>query len=342
MKALVLQPDRTLRLVHRPRPRVTAPDDVVVRVVQTGFCGTDRGVLLGKFPAVPGVVMGHEAVGEVVEVGAGVTTLAPGDRVVANPTLYCGLCRWCRRGALNFCLHKAGNEIGIDRDGAFAEHLRLEERFLHRLPDGMSYDRAVLVEPLACVMNNLAAGRLRTGDEVVVLGGGPIGVLVALLADHAGARARLAEPDPYRRAAARTYFAGIPGSAVTVTEPDLVAARSAALVVDTVGPLLERACEIADDAGRIVVMGFHERATATLRPLDLLRRGLSVIGAGDYNSHIFVRAVELARDLPLEGIVSHHVRLDDFADALDTLGIAPGAAAPYSGMKVVITTGGGR
>ncbi|BCJ67362.1 zinc-dependent alcohol dehydrogenase [Polymorphospora rubra] len=342
MKALVLQDDRSLRLTHRRRPEVTAPDDVVVRVAQTGFCGTDRGVLLGRFPAAPGVVMGHEAVGEVVEVGAGVTTLRPGDRVAANPTLYCGLCSWCRRGALNFCLHKAGNEIGIDRDGAFAEYLRLEERFLHPLPSGMSYDRAVLVEPLACVMNNLEAARLRTADEVVVLGGGPIGVLVALLADHAGARARLAEPDPYRRAAAQSYFAGIPGCAVTVTEPDRIAARSASLVVDTVGALLDRACDIADNLGRVVVMGFHDKATAILRPLDVLQRGLTVIGAGDYNSLIFVRAVELARHLPLEGIVTHHVRLDDFTDALDTLGIAPGAPRPYTGMKVVITTGGGR
>jgi threonine dehydrogenase-like Zn-dependent dehydrogenase len=328
VKALVLNEDRTLQLVERPRPVCQAPDDVIIRIAQTGVCGTDRGVLLGKFHAEAGVVMGHEAIGEVAEVGAGVTTLQPGDRVIVNPTLYCGLCRPCREGALNFCLNKAGTEIGIDRDGAFAEYMRLEERFLYAIPDGMPDDRAVLVEPLACVLNNVEAGGLRPGDDVVVLGGGPIGALVALVAEHFGATVRLAEPDPYRRA---TVAALLPG--VGVQSPEQLAARSATLVVDTVGSLLERACELAADRGRIVVMGFHDRATATVRPLELLQRGLTIVGAGDYNSLLFVRAVELARRLPLERLVTHRVPLDGYAEALDAIGVT---GRPYTGMKVVI------
>ena len=339
MKALELRADRSLRLVDRPKPHCTAPDDVIVRVVQTGICGTDRGVLLGHFAAEPGVVMGHEAVGEVAEVGTAVTTLKPGDRVVVNPTLYCGLCGPCRRGALNFCRAKAGNELGIDRDGTFAEYLRLEERFLHSLPEGMPYDRAVLIEPVACVLNNLRAGRLRPTDDVVVLGAGPIGVLVALVADHLASPVRLVERDPYRRAAAAAYFAGIPGCAVRVCEPAELAPRSASLVVDAVGPLLERACELAEDMGRVVVMGFDRSARGELRPLDLLQRGLSIVGAGDYNSLIFPDAIELARRLPLEGIVSHRVPLAEFADAFAALNLAPRADGRYAGLKVVMEPG---
>ncbi|MFJ6198176.1 zinc-binding dehydrogenase [Micromonospora sp. NPDC092111] len=337
MKALVLGPDRTLDLVERPEPSCVAPDDVVLKVEQTGFCGTDRGVLLGKFSAEPGVVMGHEAVGEVREIGTGVTTVKPGDRVIVNPTLYCGLCDRCRRGLLNFCVNKAGTEIGIDRDGAFAEYLRLEERFLYAIPDDMPYDRAVLVEPLACVMNNLEAAGTRPGERVAVLGAGPIGMVAALLADHYRATVRLIERDPFRRRTAEAFFRNLSCGAVSVCEPRDAPARSADLVIDTVGSLLTESLTIAADLGRIVVMGFDEQATATIRPLELLQRGLRVIGAGDYNSLLFARAVQTARHLPLEGIVSHHFRLDQVDAALTALGIGPDAE--YAGMKVVLTPG---
>ncbi len=339
MKALVLQEDRSLRLVDRPRPHATAADDVVVRVTQTGVCGTDRGVLLGKFPAQPGVVMGHEAVGEVVEAGDGVTTLKPGDRVVVNPTFYCGLCDWCRRGALNFCLNKTGNELGIDRDGAFAPYLRIAERFLHAIPDGMPDDTAVLIEPIACVLNNLEAARLQPGDDVLVLGAGPIGVLAALVADHLAARVGLVERDPYRREAAAKYFAGIPGCAVRLCEPGEPAPGSASLVVDTVGQLLEEACTLVRNMGRVVVMGFDGRARSEVRPLDLLQRGLSIVGAGDYNGLVFPRAIELAQRLPLAGVVTQHVPIEDFTGALAALGLTATVGAGYSGMKVVIQPG---
>jgi threonine dehydrogenase-like Zn-dependent dehydrogenase len=309
---------------------------VVVRVVQTGICGTDRGVLLGKFPALPGVVMGHEAVGEVAAVGAGVTTVKPGDRVIANPTLYCGLCPPCRRGELNFCQNKAGNEIGIDRDGSFAEYIRLEERFLHRIPEGMSYDRAVLVEPLACVLNNIRAARVGLDDSVAVLGGGPIGAVVALVADRLGCPVRLLEPDPLRRSLLTVYFADVPGCRVTVAEPGEVAERSADVVVDTVGNLLDEARALAAYLGRVVIMGFNEHARADLRPLDIVQRGLTIIGAGDYNSLVFPRAVELARRLPLEGLITHRFTLDEVGLALRAICAVPGAQGSYAAMKVVI------
>lgn len=336
MKALVLSADRSLRLTDRPEPTCTEPDHVVLRVVQTGICGTDRGVLLGKFPARPGVVMGHEAVGEVVRTGPAVTLVRPGDRVVANPTLYCGRCEPCRSGRLNFCRRKEGNELGIDRDGAYAEFMLLEEQFLHVLPDDMSCDRAVLIEPLACVLNNLDAARVIPSDSVTVLGGGPIGILAALAADHHGCRTHLVEIDSFRRAAATTFYEGVDGCAVAVSD-DVDVPRSD-VVVDAVGNLGARALELAEDQGRIVIMGFDSAASVQLRPLELLQRGLSLIGAGDYNSLIFPRALELARQLPLERLITHRFPLDAFDDALDVIGARPGGARDrgYAALKVVI------
>ncbi len=333
MKALVLTDSLRLTAEQRPQPRCEGSDDVVVQVIQTGVCGTDRGVLLGKFAAKPGVIMGHEAVGLVAEVGDGVTSLAPGDRVIVNPTLYCGTCARCRLGQFNFCRNKAGNEIGIDRDGAFAEFIRLAERFLHRVPDGIPDDRAVLVEPLACVLNNLQAANAAPGDRVAILGGGPIGLTAAMAAVRFGCDVSLIETDAFRLGLCRELLADLPGTKVVAGEPGEFAPRSADVVVDTVGNLLGTAVELADDLGRIVVMGFDDRAEVTIRPLTLVMRGLKVIGAGDYNAPSFAWALDLATHLPLERLVTQHFSLDEVGKALTALGIdAPG----YSGLKVVI------
>ncbi|RSO41599.1 hypothetical protein DMH15_13055 [Streptomyces sp. WAC 06725] len=335
MKALVLTERRTVSLVDHPKPAATAPDDVVVRVVQTGICGTDRSVLVGKFPAEPGVVMGHEAVGTVEKVGAAVTAHKPGDRVVINPTLYCGSCPPCLRGHWDFCANKAGTEVGLDLDGAFAEFIRLPERFVHAVPEGMDFDRAVGVEPLACALNNVEAGRLRAGETAVIVGGGPVGVVCAMAAHHYGARVLLTEPDPYRQELCRGVFAGDFGGRVTVhppDDPDL--AGRGDVVIDTVGNLLEQSMAYAATRGRVVVMGYNSKASATVRPLEILQRGLQIIGAGDYNSRLFPRAIELARWLPLERLVTHRFPLERHEEAFAALAAAPGS--PYSALKVVL------
>ncbi|MEV5596674.1 alcohol dehydrogenase catalytic domain-containing protein [Streptomyces sp. NPDC052496] len=335
MKALILDEGRTVSLVDHPKPAATAPTDVVVRVVQTGICGTDRSVLVGKFPAEPGVVMGHEAVGTVDAVGSAVTAHKPGDRVIINPTLYCGSCPSCLRGHWDFCVNKAGTEVGLDLDGAFAEYIRLPERFIHAMPEGMDFDRAVVVEPLACALNNIEAGRLTAGETAVIVGGGPVGVVCAMAARHYGARVLLIEPDPYRQELCRTVFAQDGDGRVSVHTPDEAGLeRRGDVVVDTVGNLLEQSLGYAADRGRVVIMGYHSKASATVRPLEILQRGLQIIGAGDYNSRLFPKAIELARWLPLERLVTHRFPLERHEEAFAALAAAPGT--PYSALKVVL------
>lgn len=333
MKALVLTEERTLALSERAAPSVTRPDDVIVRIRQTGVCGTDRSVLVGKFPAATGVVLGHEAVGVVEAVGPGATDLRPGDRVVANPTLYCGSCDACLRGRLNHCTRKTGNEVGIDRDGSYAEYLVLPEAFWHRIPDEISDDKAVLVEPLACVLSNVDAARMTPGTPVTVLGGGPIGLLFALVTTYLGSPTALVEKDPFRRGFAEDLLGSgrnAPARVVGAADPR---AAAAPVVVDTVGSMLEIALDLVAVGGTVVVMGYDSRATSKVTPLDLLMRGITIVGAGDYNSHIFPRALDLARFLPLERLVTHRFALDRFDEALAALA---GTGGGYAAQKVVI------
>jgi fructokinase len=336
MRALVLTGDRRLKLVERDRPRLASPRDVLVRVHQTGVCGTDRSVLVGKFAAAPGVVMGHEAVGEVAETGPEVTGLSVGQRVIVNPTLYCGRCERCLRDQTNFCHHKTDNEIGIDRDGSYADYIVLEDRFLHRIPDGVDYDRAVLTEPLACVLNNLDAARLVPGDPVTVIGGGPIGLVFAVTARHLGSPVALIERDAFRYQRARELLGRLaPGVEVVGTDA-VHKLPKAPTIVDTVGNQLDLALGLASVAGTVVVMGYDSRAEIVVRPLGLLQRGLRIVGAGDYHGSHFPRAVELAARLPLEELITHRFPMEHHEAAFATLA---GGDGGYRALKVVIHSG---
>lgn len=344
MQALVLESGVPV-LRTRPVPTPREADDVVVRVAATGICGTDRGIVLGEFPAREGVVLGHEAAGVVQVVGGGVSTVGPGRRVVVNPTYFCGRCRPCRRGMAAHCTDKDGREIGVDRDGTMAAAVVVPERSVRPLPDGMSFQRAALVEPLACVLNNVAAAAPRFDDRVLVLGGGPIGTLCALVFAHHGSRATLVERDGVRAELARHM---LPGTVSVVTGDGAAGPRVPAgalpqdrdVIVDTTGVLAEEALSAVAPGGTVVAMGEREAAGADVPLRSLTTRGIRLIGAGPYPPHQFEAAAELAMDLPVERLVTGELPLENYREAFAALGapLSAGPAGDYSAMKVLLVS----
>jgi threonine dehydrogenase-like Zn-dependent dehydrogenase len=334
MKALVLTDDHRLVLAQRPVPRIRESTDVVVQVVQTGICGTDRSVLVGKFPAKPGVIMGHETVGTVHEIGAGVMGLSPGDRVVVNPTLYCGLCDNCRMARTNFCVNKRGTEVGIDRDGGFAQYILLPEQFVHRIPKRLSFDQALFIEPIACALNCIDAANLAAGETAVVIGGGPIGAVTAMTAQFYGANVHIVEPDAYRRQYCQNLLNNFGYNGEVHDPDDSALAGIGDVVFDTVGNMLESALASAAVTARVVVMGYNSTAEIRLRPLDILQRGLTIIGAGDYTGRTFLKAIRIVNRVRTDSLISHRVSIDDYSRAFALL--APSADRTYAAMKAVI------
>ncbi|MFF2659968.1 zinc-binding dehydrogenase [Kitasatospora sp. NPDC058032] len=341
MKAVVFE-DVGLPGIHdRAVPSFEA-DEVLVEVAVSGICGTDRAILLGEFPARRGVVLGHEAAGAVAAVGAGVTAVAPGDRVVINPTYHCDRCRPCRRGMPAHCGAKEGRELGVDRDGTMAGFAVVPERFVHRLPDAVSYRRGALVEPLACVLNNLAAARPRWDDRVLVVGAGPIGALCALVLARRGARVTLAERDPGRVELARML---LPRTVRVLAAAEAAASGTPDVAVDTTGSLPGDVLGTVAAGGTVVVMGEKEAGVATVPLRSLVTRGIRLVGAGPYRPADFALAVDLARELPLETLVTHVLPLERYAEALALLAVVPpGPARPeadgYRAMKVLLGTDG--
>lgn len=177
-----------LVLTERPKP-VPGPTDALVRVLRTGLCGTDLHIESWDDWAAstirPPLVVGHEFYGEVVEVGEDVTSVSVGDRVSGEGHIVCGRCRNCRAGLRQLCIRTQG--IGVNRDGAFADYIAMPESNLWVQPADLDPDVAAVFDPFGNATHTALMFPM-VGEDVLITGAGPIGIMAAAIARHAGAR----------------------------------------------------------------------------------------------------------------------------------------------------------
>ena len=199
--------------LERVAPVEPGPGEVQVDVAYCGICGTDLHVYLGHMDARIGNhrVIGHEMSGRVAALGEGVEDLAVGDAVVVRPLDHCGECPACDAGHQHIC-HKL-KFLGLDTDGAFQGKWTVPAHTIHKLPDDLSLEHAALVEPLAVAAHDVARADVQPDEDVLVIGGGPIGMLVAMAAREAGAKVTVSEVNSYRLALA-------PGTRLHGLEPE--------------------------------------------------------------------------------------------------------------------------
>jgi L-iditol 2-dehydrogenase len=189
MKALVLTAYNHLEIQDWPPPEIAA-DEVLLRIAACGICGSDiHGMDGSTGRRQPPIIMGHEAAGTIVEVGAAVRDWAVGDRATFDSTIYCGGCWHCRRGEINLCDNR--RVLGVScgdyrRHGAFAEFVAVPQQVLYRLPADVSFVQAAMVEPLSIALHAVARTRVKFGDTAVVVGTGMIGLLVVQALRAAG------------------------------------------------------------------------------------------------------------------------------------------------------------
>lgn len=192
MQAAVWHNIKDVRVEERHEPAV-GKGQVKVKVEWAGICGSDlHAYLHGLSPEPhplsgqkPPLTMGHEFSGTIVEVGEGVTSHKPGERVCIEPLIYCGECYACKRGYYNQCSQVGF--IGLNQDGGFAEYVTVEDKMIHTLPDQVSFEEGALVEPTAVAFYAVRESKLKPGDPVAIFGAGPIGLLTLLSVKAAGA-----------------------------------------------------------------------------------------------------------------------------------------------------------
>ena len=190
MKALVYKDLNSIQLEDRPYPSISAPQDAIVKVTMSSICTSDLHIINGAVPkAKKNTVLGHEFVGEVVEVGSSVSSLKVGDRVSANCETFCGECWFCKRGFINNCIN-GGWQIGCSIDGCQAEYVRVPfaDNGLTVIPDGVSYKNALFVgDILSSGYFGAELCNIKPGDTVAVIGCGPVGMCSMICARLFGA-----------------------------------------------------------------------------------------------------------------------------------------------------------
>jgi alcohol dehydrogenase len=330
-----------------PDPEITDEGDVIVRVHATTICGTDLHILNGDVPEVrPGRILGHEAVGTVVEVGDNVHRLCPGDRVLVSCISACGTCQFCREGRYGQCLEGGGWVLGHTIDGTQAEYVRVPyaDTSTYRIPDGVS-DEAILM--LADILPTgyevgVLAGGVRPGDVVAVVGAGPVG-LAAITTARLFSPSRIIAVDlsDARLAKAKEF-----GADVTVNDSredpvavikDLTGRLGADVAIEAVGApeTFELAVRLARPGGRIANIGVHGHA-AVLHLEEQWARDITITtGLVDASSTPTLMRLVATGQLAADQFVTHRFDMDDFEHAYDVFGDAAGDGA----LKVVLTRG---
>jgi L-iditol 2-dehydrogenase len=327
VKALKYHGAWELELQEVPDLHVTGPDDVVVEIRFCGICGTDVGIVSGSYPvAVPGVTIGHEAGGIVVEVGPEVTNVEVGDKVVIDPTPYCGTCRMCRTGRTNHCANKMGTESGVSYDGAFASRYRTTSAFVYRLPEHVTLEQATLTEPLSCVLGGIHQIHPPTlAANTFVFGAGPLGLLYTWALWLRGLTPVVVERSPERL----KFAAGCLPENVGI-HCDLQSAREGRfgdakapidVAVDTTSVLLEELYPQIACGGTYLSVGLKSRQF-NLDGMLLADRSLSILGSIDSRSGSFQESFHLivSGRIPVEKMVSHVLPLEEYRSGFAEIG----------------------
>ena len=301
-RAAIYRGNKTFTIEQRTIP-APSPGEVQIEVAYCGICGTDLHIYLGHMDKRVGFerAVGHEMSGTIAAVGSDVAELKAGQRVVVRPLDHCGICPACTAGHDHVC-HRL-KFIGIDTEGAFQQRWNVPAHTIHVLPDELPLRHAALIEPLAVACHDVKRGRVTMGDDVLVVGGGPIGLLVAMVSRHAGGNVSICEINQNRLDyAERLGFATMNPSSVDVAKAmhEATGGKGADVVFEVSGSQsgVDLMTAAAGTRGRIVMVAIH----ATKPQIDLFQffwRELEMLGARVYHREDYDQAMRLLG----EGIV---------------------------------------
>ena len=282
MQAIVFPSPEHILFERVPDP-TCASDEVIIKIAQAGICGTDlhiyKNEYMSQFPLIPG----HEFCGSVVEMGRDVRGFNVGDRVAVDPNISCGECEFCRALQPNHCLNWRG--VGVTLPGGFAEFVAAPARVTYKIPDSLSDAQAAFIEPLSCVVHAFNRLRVNPGDDVLLFGAGPMGLLLVQALRHSGAaKIVVVDKQPHRLELAKTMGATHTVSAYANASDDLraLAQHGFHIVVDATGApaVIERALDYLRPRGQYLQFGVAPIGkSVTWEPYRIFKNDWTIIGS---------------------------------------------------------------
>jgi alcohol dehydrogenase len=322
MKALQLEKPLHWRRIDIPEPAAPGPDDALVRVYRIGICGTDISGYLGKmpffsYPRIPG----HELGVEVVAVGANVSAIKPGDPCSVEPYINCQVCYSCRRGHTNCC--EAHKTLGVMCDGGMCERFVVPARKLH-VSRRLSFEQLALVETLAIGCHAINRAAPQPGENVLVIGAGPIGLSVVEFSKLSGARTIVMDINEKRLAFVREKM-GVSDTIATAGDGEelrqleaLTNRQLADVVVDATGSnkSMSNALNYCAYAGRLVFLGITQQEVSFPHAPIMHRRELTLMASRNALAPDFTRIIKLIEDgrIDTRPWISHYATFDNMID----------------------------
>jgi len=323
MKAIQLEKPLSFRHIETADAPQPTAGEVLVRIHRVGICGTDLSGYLGKmpffsYPRIPG----HELGVEVIAVGAGVTNVKVGDRCSVEPYINCGHCYSCRRGFTNCC--ESNKTLGVMCDGGLTERMILPARKLH-VSRKLNFEQLALVETLAIGCHAVNRGNPQTGEHVLVIGAGPIGLSVIEFAKLSGAKTIVMDMNEQRLAFVREKM-GVPDTILTEGDgeelkrlAEITNGQLADVVVDATGSnkSMAHALNYCAFTGRLVYVGITQQEISFLQAPALHRRELTILASRNALPGDFTRIIKLIEEgqINTDNWITHHATFSNMIEA---------------------------
>ena len=345
MKALVYKGPGEKALENRPKPKITAPTDAIVTITKTTICGTDLHILKGDVPSCqPGRILGHEGVGIIDQIGSGVTTFKPGDRVLISCISACGKCVYCRKNMYSHCT-TGGWILGNTIDGTQAEFVRIPyaDTSLYRIPEGADEEALVMLSDILptgfeCGVLN---GKVQPGSTIAIIGAGPVGLAALLTAQfYSPAEIIVIDLDDNRLAVAKRFGAtsvinSADGKALE-TVMKITGDRGVDTAIEAVGipATFELCTTMIAPGGTIANVGVHG-TKVDLHLENLWDRNVTITTqlVNTVSTPMLLNVVG-AHKIDPKLLITHHFKIDNILDAYETFV----KAANTKALKVIIET----
>ena len=324
MRALVYNGPKSIRVEDVEIPEIGATD-VLIKLKYCGVCGTDIHIYSGDggaFEVTPPLIMGHEYSGIVEKVGAKVTRVKTGDLVTVDPNQMCGECYYCKNAMEQFCENVIG--IGTTTDGGFAEYQVVCEKQVFKFKKGMDAFTASMTEPVSCCLHGIDLCNIKLGDEVLVIGGGPIGLIMLQLAKMAGAsKIILSEPVTEKREMGRKLGADL---VVNPLEEDLAAVlkqncKNVNVVIECVGNVrtIDTAVQCAGNGATVMMFGLTGPGKSLKVDPELVFKKELKLTSSFINPYTFERSIAILESgkLNVTEMISDVIPLEDCVKAFE-------------------------